>query len=335
MEFRLKNLLLILSFFFISCKEEEDLLAPKFITDRIGQVDLVSEAGIDYQYQIYFDLSSGKEKGRHRRDAWDLGFSTDPNNPNIFCNPALIMAVASTASNNFSQTFNPNDYDFNHERVERMWRKSWIGDDLQAGLDGPSQVYLLDLGLDLNSRPRGYRKLQILECSDGNYHLQVAQLNGAGLQDFWINRISGPNNLYLNLARVDSVLQLEPESETWDLFFSRYMELLWDGEDSIEYSVSGVLLNPSGSEAYLDTVSKIDYARISATDVMEQLYTQKTDAIGYNWKYFSLDEGAFRLQPNWVYFIRDKSQQEYRFRFRGFYNAEGAKGAISFEYLPL
>lgn len=335
MEFRLTYTLLALGFFFISCKEEEELLAAKFISDRIGQVDLVSEAGIDYQYQIYFDLSHGKEKGRHRRDAWDLGFSTDPNKPNIFCNPALFMAIAPTSSFDFSQSFSPNDYNFEHERVERMWKKAWMGIDLQAGLSGASQVFLIDLGLDLNSRSRGYRKLQILEWTQGNYHLQTAQLNGEGLQDFWVNSISGPNNLYLSLAQTDSVLQLEPESETWDLFFSRYMELLWDGEDSIDYSVNGVLLNPNGVEAYLDTLTKIDYSKISASDVREDLFSRKTDAIGYNWKYFSLDEGAYRLQPNWLYFIRDEAQQEYRFRFKGFYSLEGAKGAISFEYLPL
>jgi len=339
MEFRLKSVLflgLLLSLF--ACQEEEALQPARFISDRLGQVDMVSQPGSDYQQQLYFDLTSGELQANHRRDAWDLGLSADGLHPNIFVNPAMLMAVAPTASTNFNQNFDPSNFEFEHERVQRIYTRAWMQSDFDADAKPQGEVFLIDLGLDMRNRARGYRKLQIVNYEAGRYQLRLANLDGGeeSLLDLQTDPVA--NNQYISFANPDSLLNLEPPKEDWDLLFTRYMELLWDGQDSLDYSVTGVLLNPHAGRAYLDTnLSKlgISYQSVSREDYQAPLMSSKTDAIGYDWKYFNLDESSYKLRPGYIYFIEDQVGQVYRLRFIGFYDGAGSKGAVSFEFLPL
>ena len=339
MEFRLKSVLfmgLLISLF--ACQEEEALQPARFISDRLGQVDMVSQAGSDYQQQLYFDLSSGELQANHRRDAWDLGLSADGLHPNIFVNSAMLMAVAPTGSSNFNQSFDPANFNFEHERVQRIYNRAWMQSDFDGDAKPQGEVFLIDLGLDMRNRARGYRKLQILNYEAGRYQLRLANLDGGdeSLLDLQTDPVA--NNQYISFSNPDSLLNLEPPKEDWDLLFTRYMELLWDGQDSLDYSVTGVLLNPYAGRAYLDTnLTKmgISYLEVDRKDFLEEKLSHRSDAIGYNWKYFNLDESTYKIYPGWIYFIEDAQAQIYRLRFIGFYDNSGAKGAVSFEYLPL
>lgn len=339
MEFRIKSALFTaLLFSLFACREEEALRPARFISDQFGQVNMVSEPGRDYQQQLYFDLSSGKLRAQHRRDAWDLGLSADGLHPNIFVNPAMLMAVAPTGSQDFNQSFDPDNFNFNHERAQRIYTRAWMKKDFDADAKPRGEVFLIDLGLDMRSRARGYRKLQILNYEAGRYQLRLANLDGSeeSLVDLQTDPLA--NNQYISFSNPDSLLNLEPPKKDWDLLFTRYMELLWDGQDSLDYSVTGVLLNPFAGRAYLDTsLTKmgISYSEINRQDFSEESLSARSDAIGYNWKYFNLDESTYKIYPGWVYFIEDAQAQIYRLRFIGFYDNSGAKGAVSFEYLPL
>ncbi|MDZ7846142.1 MAG: hypothetical protein U5L96_04945 [Owenweeksia sp.] len=46
----------------VSCQKEEPRLQGQFITDQVGRADMLSEGGVNYQKQLYFDLSSGELK---------------------------------------------------------------------------------------------------------------------------------------------------------------------------------------------------------------------------------------------------------------------------------
>lgn len=338
MEFRLRSILfiaLIISLF--ACKEEETLRPARFISDQLGQVNMDSEPGQDYQQQLYFDLSSGTLQGNHRRDAWDLGLSADGLHPNIFVNPAMLMAVAPTGSLDFNQSFDPNNFNFEHERVQRIYTRAWMQKDFDADAKPQGEVFLIDLGLDMRNRARGYLKLQILNYEAGRYHLRLANLDGSKESQVDLQTDPIANNQYISLANPDSLLNLEPPKEDWDLLFTRYMELLWDGQDSLDYSVTGVLLNPFAGRAYLDTTLTkrgISYSEVNRQDFSEESLSARSDAIGYNWKYFNLDESTYKIYPDWIYFVEDVQGQVYRFRFIGFYSSTGSKGNVSFEYLP-
>lgn len=321
-----------------SCRKEDPLLPGRFLTDQIGQVDMVSENGVDYQKQLYFDMSSGMLKASHARDVWDLALGSNMKEPNVIVNPAMSMSVAATGSTDFQVVYNPADYQFRFERAAHYLTRGWIASDLAAGVTG-QQVFLIDLARNFSNQKRGVRKIQITGIDASGYNLKVADLDNSNLMEVRVEANPDYNNVFVSLEKPDSVMLLEPVSSEWDLHFTKYMERLYDGSDTLDYSVTGCMINPLQTTAYYDTISSLDstigYSSLRLEDVDESQLTSRQDVIGHDWKYFDLDAGSYLVRTNRNFFIRDNAGVTYRMHFTGFYNNAGQKGAVSFEYLPL
>jgi hypothetical protein len=95
----------------------------------------------------------------------------------------------------------------------------------------------------------------------------------------------------------------------------------------------GVLLNPNGVVAALDTIH--DFMEITAEDITELAYTTQADVIGYDWKYYNFDAGVYTIVPGMNYVIRDRDGFFYKFRFVDFYSDVGVKGYPTFEFVRL
>lgn len=333
-------LLLILSVL-MSCEKEEKPLPGVFIEDRVGFSDMVSENGKDYQKQLYFDLSTNKNVASNFKNEWDLAFSCDPMQPNIFVNSAVLMKVAKTGIFDFNSPLNSNDFkdDFEFERSRNYFLKGHIRDDFtETGNRG--EVYIIDRGLDLNNQARGLKKIQILGFENGVYRLQIADLNSGNKQELHIQGDQDYNNVYLSFEDVNEVLNLEPNKEDWDLLFTKYMQRLFDGEDTVDYSVTGCIINPNSTKAYLyqdfTQDSTLSFYNLSAKEIELENFSLASDVIGHEWKYFDLNgSGRFLIEPRKFYFIQDNKGINYRLRFTGFYNQNGDKGSVTFEYLEL
>jgi hypothetical protein len=318
-----------------SC-EQEPLLPGKFISDQLGQLHLGDDNGIEYQYQLYFDLSTGKLMAKNSRDVWDIGFSCG-SEPNLLINPAMFQAVASTGETDFNKTYVASGYHFQYQRPDTYYRKGFLQTDFNGQGVPQGEVFLLDLGRDLQNQKRGIRKLQLLDYTNGKYTLRVAELNGGNEQLLEVQTNSTYNYQYLSLNSPDTVLSLEPPKELWDLHFTKYMERLWDGEDTVDYSVTGCLINPFNCAAYDAGAedSVLTYGNVEAADVRGAAFETRSNAIGHEWKYYDLDAGAYQIRGGNLFLVKDTEQQVYKFHFIGFYDAQGRKGAVSFEYLPL
>ncbi len=322
---------------FASC-EQEELLPGRFISDQIGQA-MMSDATTEYSNQLYFDLSSGKLMAQNKRDSWDLGFSCDPDAPNILVNPSMLQAVAATGVTNFDQSFNAANYNFEYQRAETYYTRGFLQRDFDTQGNPKGEVFLLDLGRDLENQKRGVLKLQLTVFSQGKYSFKVAPVNGGDVQTVEVTTDSGFNYQYLSLQNPETVLSLEPPKASWDLHFTKYMERLWDGTDTVDYSVTGCLLNPYKCAAYevLEATgdTTLNYANFTAFDVYEGALETRSNVIGHSWKYYDLDAGAYQVRTNKLYLIRDESKQYYKLHFIGFYDGDGRKGAVSFEYVPI
>lgn len=340
----MRNYLCLGTLLFLSicaCEKDEEARPGVYLEDRVGFSDMVSTNGKDYQKQIYFDLSKNKNVGANYRDVWDLAFSCDPLNPNIFVNSSLLMKVAKTGIIDFDKSLNPNDYqdDFEYERSKSYFSKGHIKSDFsENGIAG--QVFLIDLGLNLNNQSRGFKKLQILQYKNGSYKLQIADPNSNSKEEFTVAVDGIYNNVFISFSKVEEVLKLEPPKEDWDILFSKYMQKLFDGVDTVDYSVTGCLLNPYKTKAYLyqefSGDSTLSFYNLSASDIQTQNFSISSDVVGHDWKNFDLNgTGKFLIRPKWFYFIQDNEGINYRLRFTGFYNENGDKGAVTFEYLEL
>ncbi len=321
-----------------ACKEEEELLEGRFLTDQIGEASMVGSNEADYQMQVYYDLSTNQARASHLRDAWDLGFSCETNNPNAFINSAMLQSIAPTGKTDFFASYSASDYDFFFENPAQFYEEGILAQDFAQGA-AQGEVFIINLGRDLKNQRRGHKLLKFNSFESGVYRFMVADLNQANLQEFEIKSDSRYNNVYVSFAQGDSTLLLEPPKEDWDLLFSRYMTKLFDGSDSLDYSVTGCLLNPYLVEAYqfeafeqdttfswsMVTINEVEYGRLSV----------RADVIGHDWKSFSLETSSFTINKRNVYFIKDPDEILYRFRFSGFYDQNGNKGNVLFEYLPL
>ena len=323
--------------FFAACEKEEELLPGEFRIDTPGSANLVSEPGMDYQMQVYFDLSTEENKGSNLRDAWDLALGCDPNHPNLFTNPAMLAKVAATGSNDFNALYKTEDYSFSHERARHFFR-SGLMMKMWNGTTPDDQVFIINLGKTMNNKDRGYKLFQVAGFDGSSYSIRFSDLDHSNLQEVTIPVDEAYNHVYVSFENVSDVLTLEPGKEEWDILFTKYMERLYDGTDTLDYSVTGALLNPHKTVGYFHEESYADstwnYTDLSIKDVEPNRYSQRSDVIGHNWKYYDLDLGKYSVIMEKCYFVKDAEERNYRFHFTGFQDAEG-KGNIKFEYLHL
>lgn len=321
---------------FSSCEKEEEKLPGEYRYDMPGSANLVSENGVDYQMQVYFDLSSGENKGENKRDVWDLALGC--NYPNLFTNPGMLAKVASTGNSDFEATYDPDNFQFDHERSGHYFRKGRMMRDWE-GNTFDDQVFIIDLGKTMNNKSRGYKLFQMVAYDGNSYTIRFSNLDHSDEKELSVPVNTAFNHVYISFDFPEEILNLEPAKEEWDLLFTKYMERLYDGEDTLDYSVTGALINPYNTMGYFHEESYADstwgYSDLSIEDVEANRYSTRTDVIGHDWKYYDLDVGGYSVQKDKCFFVKDSEELNYRFHFTGFYDTNGNKGGISFEYLQL
>lgn len=317
-----------------SCFPEDNVYEPIELTNQIGIVDLYSRDNQDYQDQSYYDFGTNQVLTSYKRTAWDLGFSCSEGDFNIFTNPSIQMRIAITHKKDFDDLYDPSQYKFEHARVDKFLKNSWAYSYL-INEDSFSTVFIVDLGRTLENRPRGYKKIQITERNDEYYKLKIAEVDETGGIEYQINRNSDFHNVFISIEKADSVLLLEPPKQNWDLFFTRYMERLPLEEDTLDYSVTGALLNPNFVEAIEIQDSTLSFDDLSRENISLNALSSRTSTIGHDWKYFLLDESIYIIENSRYYIIRDTENNFYKLRFLNFYDGDGNKGYCQFEFLRI
>jgi hypothetical protein len=174
--------------------------------------------------QLYFDLSSGTLKAQNVRDVWDLAIGCDPESPNLFVNPSMLVSVAATGITDFNADFNPGYYDFSYERSDRFYHSGLMSSDFENAKP-KGEVFIINLGRTLDNQRRGFLLFKILDYNDGIYSLRISDINRNQIKDVEVKSDPRYNFVYLSLENPDEVLNLEPPKEEWDLHFSKYMAI--------------------------------------------------------------------------------------------------------------
>ncbi len=316
-----------------SCFKEDDRIAAQEVFEEIGRVDMVSENGVDYPKQVYFDLSTNQARAFNQRDKWDLALGCEVGKPNLFTNASLNMRVAQTGSFQWGQSFNTADFEFQYERVDRFFSRGLIASDF-SGTNPSGEVFIIDLGKDLQNKARGYRLLQLIGYDDQSYTLRIANLDYSFDETVKLQLNPACNFVYIALDEPKIIMELEPPKGEWDLWFTKYMERLYDGTDTLDYSVTGCLINPYLSSAALYPDS-LDFDELSLQNTDLSILSTRTSSIGHNWKYFDLDKGLFSVHEDKIYLIQDSDGSTYKMAFTGFYDDASRKGAVSFKFITL
>jgi hypothetical protein len=165
------------------------------------------------------------------------------------------------------------------------------------------------------------------------YKLKYGLLNNTQVDSIIIEKQTAYNYSYFTFSNGGQQLTMEPPKTEWDIVFTRYRYVFYNTIPYTPYQVSGVLLNPTGIYAGVDSTMNfddIDYQKALSVPLFNQ-----RDVIGYNWKYYSFSSQSYIVVPNRNYIIRDEKGYYWKLRFVDFYNNNGEKGYPKFEYQRL
>jgi len=187
------------------------------------------------------------------------------------------------------------------------------------------EVVLINLGYGLENDLLGRCQVQLVATNAEGCELRAANLDGTAEATVTVPwNPDGPHG-YVSLLDL-AARDLEPPSETWELLLTQYSELL---EGDFPYQVTGIL-TPS------QRVTARDYSDLSWDDVLardwsQDEFTADWNAIGYDWKYFDLNEGVYSMDPNRIFGVRTSEGREFQLRILDFYDEIGNKGHFVME----
>ena len=323
-------LLLLLS----SCFKEKPIAAPS--NQGRGQTAVI-EMGPDYNDQFFYSLATNTVLAHNSRFAYDLMFDCDASKFHIWLNTAKFMSVRRMNQTNLDsvQLSDTLTLDWHYELGEFNPDSNAIGNWWNTLSSEPStagKVYLIQLGVDNEGNSFGFVKLQVNNFYGNSYSITYSDFVHPA-QTILIAKDGNYNYRYLVLGTGALLNNIEPPKTEWDLCFTRYSVFFY-APYYIPYQVTGVLNNPSRTQAYLDSTIVFDSIKIG--NFNESRLLTRRDAIGYEWKNVSgLTLGAtYSIHQGYVYYVRSDNNKFYKLRFFDFYKGT-VKGYPSFEYYEL
>ena len=284
--------------------------------------------GVDYDNQLYYDLETGLVVTQNIKTDWDLAFGNSLEDHFIYLNGSRAMFAGQTDSDDFSETPDPAAVDLRADVPSGNSDSTAFRHLINIG----QRVGVVDLGRDLSGTPVGQFKMQVIEHDLTGWRIRVGELADPVGNEVTVSHGLASRNFRFFQYASREVLDIEPPQNDWDLWFTQYMERLPFNGDTLDFLVTGVLINPYNVGVAEDDLAEFDDI---TRDYAERLdYETFRNAIGYDWKRYDFDLGHI-VNPLKVYVIRDTEGAYYKLRFIDFYNDDGDKGHPLFEYQRL
>lgn len=162
------------------------------------------------------------------------------------------------------------------------------------------------------------RMIRIDALSAGIYTFTYANLDGTDEQTHQLAKsdYTGKNFAYWSLTS-HSAIDREPMSADWDILFGKYTANV-----GMWYGVTGALLNKGVEAVRVDNVptNEAEYDWNGLDTVI--------NTIGYDWKYFDMDNFIYVIEDSLTYFVKDVPGNLWKIWFTGF--GGSASGEITF-----
>jgi hypothetical protein len=327
-------LILMLTLFLSSCFKDDEPVLPHL--PGTAETDTIPMTN-NYRYQVYFSLDSGGIVRRNLKTESDLGFECGSDGWKIIMNTADFMKAADLGIIPFGQPVDTAHLQWKFDKSDGnpdslafgTWYQIINGDTVSNG-----HVFAVDRGFDENANPLGFYQLVFDSVAGGSYYFRFAPIDGGIVSSGVTAKDGSVNYMYYSFSSGGSVKRLEPPKTQFDLLFTQYTTLLFTDEgEPYPYLVTGVLLNRNEVKVAVDTLN--DFSAITLQQVKSMEYSGSLDVIGYEWKSYNFVTGAYTVNSNKTYVIRNKSGLYYKMRFVGFYNKAGEKGYPVIEHQQL
>lgn len=294
--------------------EEEDEEVFDTTSYEIHEVEFAM--GENYETQLWYDLESNTIVKIGDRLAWDIAFDGEDGQHWITLNSSVGMMAANSGSTDFNAVTSDAGLSY---RADHPWR---FTDSLSLGdWWNNTTVWVIDLGFKTDGTSRGKRKVLFSLLDDGSLQLRWANLNGNSEQTGTISKNSAYNRIGFSFSEGNEIT-FEPMKTEYDLFFTRYHNIFHDPYQP--YLVVGVLLNPFATLAAEEWKTDFDDIDTLLTDNM--VFSDTADIIGYDWKFFNLENNFFTVYPDRNFLVKDQNDLLFKLRFLDFYNRDGVKG---------
>mgnify|MGYP001210809757 CR=1 FL=1 len=328
-------LAILLSVSLVSCFKENDYVIKPI---PIPQTKIPYSI---YEYETYFSLSDAKIVAHNNYADWDLGFESTESGYHIILNSSRFMYAGNTGSTDFNGiTTNIADtmiFDRSSGNLDSTAIGNW-GD--FSDMQNPTfyqKVYIINRGVDENGTSFGFKKIIFEKLENNTYYIHFANLDNTDEHFFQIPKNPSLNFVQFSFENGGNLNTQQPNKELWDFNLTKYSTILFDNNNiPTPYMVRGALIN-SGISVAKDTITPFE--SISFENISSYTFSNKQDAIGYDWKIYKNDNYIVKL--NYSYIIKDRSNNYYKLRFTDFYNSIdtdpnfGEKGYLSFQFEKL
>lgn len=319
-----------------ACFKDDEMVAPH---PRGDVTEVTIGMTQNYQYQVYYNLATASETGKVIKTSHDLLFDNNPEGWRVWLNSSLFARLAHTGTNDFAAVTDTMGAAWLFDKSDGHPDSNAVGVWLDT-LTGRShrEVLLLDRGLDLVGRQRGLYKLVIDSVDEASYMVRFGKLTDAVSKTITINKRDAARFTSLLLDGDASTLLTEPDRDDWNLLFTQYTTLLFtDLGEAYPYLVTGVLINQEQTAVFTDSVAP--FTSIDRAYAAAKPYSNRLDAIGYDWKEVQGDvttgNVTYTVRPGITYLIGTRDGYYYKLRFTGFYSSDGEKGFPRFEFQRL
>ena len=153
-----------------------------------------------------------------------------------------------------------------------------------------------------------------------SFSIQYGDIDGAGeTKEISCNSYASKNFIYFSLT-TGEVLDNEPDSESWDIVFTKYHD------ESIPYIVTGVLTNMDREAAEVRNMDPDE------ADPSDAKFTTDISVIGSDWKSFDMGSFSYVIEPDLTYFVKS-GDNTYKIVFTGTDGSASGKMVFDIEKL--
>ncbi len=331
----MKNIVLIaiLSVLVFAACEKNETAAPKFREYTVSM-------GANSVNDIYYSLANG-EVNAVNRSFWDIAFSVPLQTATILINEGAGVELYCVGDTNAWSSVDENTITnlkprYNDEsgwttgafNVNAAGFPNYGWGTYHAGNPdhnvGGDSMYVIKLS------DASYKKLMIrvkLGANSANV-IRWANLDGSNETVKTLSTAPFFNKKYFVYYSIvnQATVQAEPDMNAWDLLFTRYSTPVPMGPGVfIEWPVMGMLSNPAVTIAKVTGVAPESAVEADTTTG----YSNKADAIGYDWKVSDPVTHVVSLVENTSYFVKSVDGKKYLLYFTNYGGI--ADGTITFK----
>lgn len=174
----------------------------------------------------------------------------------------------------------------------------------------------------IQERDSSWLKFRVQALARGQFIFEYAELDGAGYMIDTVDTRGDAARPMIHYSLRDQRVVDEIPAQ-WDLVFTRYTTPLDDGEgNTLDYLVTGVLQAPGIEVAEVSTPDPAT----RAYDAVQDSFQQDLDVIGYDWKSFDLQTFQFSLDPERIFFVKNREGEIWKMQFIDF---EGSSTGVT------